>query len=103
VLVGLFPWGLGPEADPYAPAPMGIKPEWYFLAMFQFLKLMPPMLGPIEGEQAGMLFFGLIGGLLAAMPFIDGGRCPQAALFAKIFGIVVCIGFVAFTIWGFVS
>ena len=27
VLVGLFPWGLGPEADPYAPAPAGIKPE----------------------------------------------------------------------------
>jgi cytochrome b6 len=103
VLVGLFPWGLGPEADPFAPAPMGIKPEWYFLAMFQFLKLMPPMIGPIEGEQAGMLFFALIGGLLAAMPFIDRERCPKAALFARVFGIMVCIGFVAFTIWGFVS
>lgn len=103
VLVGIFPWGLGKEADPYAPAPMGIKPEWYFLAMFQFLKLMPAMVGPIEGEQLGMMFFGGIAGLFVIMPFIDRGDCPKAALFAKAFGILVAIGFVAFTIWGFVS
>ncbi|MBX9724146.1 MAG: cytochrome bc complex cytochrome b subunit, partial [Candidatus Obscuribacterales bacterium] len=45
VLVMLSPWGIGPEADPFAPAPIGIKPEWYFLAPFQFLKLVPPTIG----------------------------------------------------------
>ena len=34
----LFPWELGEKADPFAPAPAGIKPEWYFLFMFQTLK-----------------------------------------------------------------
>jgi quinol-cytochrome oxidoreductase complex cytochrome b subunit len=73
ILVALFPWGLGQEADPFAPAPAGIKPEWYFLAMFQFLKLIPSMIGPIEGEQLGMLFFGLIGLGLLGMLFSTRG------------------------------
>lgn len=103
LLVGLFPWGLGPEADAFAPAPAGIKPEWYFLAPFQFLKLLPATIGPIEGEQAGMLFFGLIGLLFAAMPWLDNRRCERAALFARWFGILVCAGFIIFTIWGFAS
>jgi len=103
LLVGLFPWGLGPEADPFAPAPIGIKPEWYFLAMFQFLKLLPASIGPIEGEQAGMMFFGLIAALLAATPFIDRGNNPIIARLAQIFGITVLIGFIVFTIWGFIS
>jgi quinol-cytochrome oxidoreductase complex cytochrome b subunit len=103
VLVGIFPWGLGPEADPYAPAPDGIKPEWYFLAMFQFLKLMPPTIGPVEGEQVGMMIFGIIGLLFAAMPFIDRGHNPKLAGLARLFGQIVLVGFVFFTIWGFVS
>jgi quinol-cytochrome oxidoreductase complex cytochrome b subunit len=103
LLVGLSPWGLGPEADAFAPAPAGIKPEWYFLAMFQFLKQLPAMIGPIEGEQFGMMLFGGIGLLLAAMPFIDRGNNPKTALFAKVFGLLVLVGFIVFTIWGFVS
>ena len=41
-LAALFPWELGEKADPFAPAPAGIKPEWYFLFMFQTLKFLPP-------------------------------------------------------------
>lgn len=103
LLVGLFPWGLGPEADAFKPAPAGIKPEWYFLAMFQFLKLLPPMIGPLEGEHAGMMIFGAIGAAFAVMPFIDSGKNPKLAKLAQIFGIIVLIGFISFTIWGFVS
>jgi len=40
-LAALFPWELGEKADPFAPAPAGIKPEWYFLFMFQTLKYLP--------------------------------------------------------------
>ena len=40
-LAALFPWSLGVKADPFASAPAGIKPEWYFLFMFQTLKLIP--------------------------------------------------------------
>ncbi|MDH7500601.1 MAG: cytochrome bc complex cytochrome b subunit, partial [candidate division NC10 bacterium] len=37
----LLPWPLGEKADPFAPTPEGIKPEWYFLFLFQTLKLFP--------------------------------------------------------------
>lgn len=103
MLAALAPWGLGPEANPANPAPAGIKPEWYFLAMFQFLKLVPPHVGPIEGEQAGMMFFGLIGGGLAMMPFIDRGQHPLIARLATLFGVSVLLGLIVFTIWGYLS
>ena len=41
-LAALFPWELGQKADPFGSAPEGIKPEWYFLFMFQTLKKLPP-------------------------------------------------------------
>ncbi|MBX2860994.1 MAG: cytochrome bc complex cytochrome b subunit [Vampirovibrio sp.] len=100
----LAPWGLGPEADPFAPAPAGIKPEWYFLAMFQILKMIPAYVGPIEGEHVGMLLFGLVGALFAAIPFLDrhgeGKNHHLISEAAKWFGIVVLAGFIIFTIWG---
>jgi cytochrome b6 len=34
-LAAIFPWELGEKADPFAPAPAGIRPEWYFCWMFQ--------------------------------------------------------------------
>jgi cytochrome b6 len=37
-LAALFPWELGEKADPFASAPAGIRPEWYFLAPFYTLK-----------------------------------------------------------------
>ena len=41
ILAVFFPWELGRKADPFASAPAGIKPEWYFLFMFQTLKYFP--------------------------------------------------------------
>jgi cytochrome b6 len=103
ILVALFPWGIGKEADPFAPAPMGIKPEWYFLAMFQFLKLLPPQVGPIEGEQFGMMLFGLVGVLFALVPFVDRGQSRLMSQIAHWYGIIIIILFVFFTIWGYIS
>ncbi|MFQ5628732.1 MAG: cytochrome bc complex cytochrome b subunit, partial [bacterium] len=40
-IAALFPWELGVKADPFAPAPAGIKPEWYFFPTYRFLKLVP--------------------------------------------------------------
>lgn len=102
-LVTLFPWGLGVQADPFAPAPAGIKPEWYFLGMFQFLKFVPAHVGPIEGEKAGLLFFSLIGLGFAAAPFLDTGKSKAMSNLFHWFGIVVLTGFIVLTIWGFVA
>ena len=37
-LAAYFPTELGQKVDPFEPAPAGIKPEWYFMFMFQTLK-----------------------------------------------------------------
>ena len=70
-LAAIFPWELGTKADPFAPAPAGIRPEWYFLFMFQTLKYLPPRLLFLEGEFAGLLVFGLAAAVWVAVPFLD--------------------------------
>jgi len=61
-LAALFPWELGVKADPFAPAPAGIRPEWYFLAVFYTLKLLPSKVWLFEGELVGI--FGLMVGVI---------------------------------------
>ena len=53
LLAALFPWELGRKADPYVPAPAGIKPEWYFGWMFQTLRMLPSHIAGLEGESGG--------------------------------------------------
>jgi quinol-cytochrome oxidoreductase complex cytochrome b subunit len=71
ILAVFFPWELGQKADPFAPAPAGIKPEWYFLFMFQTLKYIPAQVLFVDGEVLGILLFGLAGLLWALVPFWD--------------------------------
>jgi cytochrome b6 len=70
-LAALFPWELGEKADPFAPAPAGIRPEWYFVFMFQTLKYIPSRVAGMDGEVLGILFFGVLGALLLLTPFIS--------------------------------
>jgi cytochrome b6 len=70
-LAAIFPWELGTKADPFVAAPAGIRPEWYFLFMFQTLKYLPPKILFLEGEFAGILGFGLAGLVWALVPFLD--------------------------------
>jgi cytochrome b6 len=86
-LAALFPTELGRKADPFAPAPIGIKPEWYFMFMFQTLKYLPAHILRIEGEVVGILGFGIAGALLLLLPFLDrkAARGQRSTL-------VTCIG-----------
>lgn len=68
-LAALFPWELGSKADPFASAPAGIRPEWYFLAPFYTLKLVPSHVLFIEGELLGLIGFGLLIAGWALLPF----------------------------------
>jgi quinol-cytochrome oxidoreductase complex cytochrome b subunit len=68
-LAALFPWELGEKADPFASAPAGIRPEWYFLAPFYTLKVIPSHVAGIEGEVIGLLGFGLLVAWWVALPF----------------------------------
>ena len=98
-LAALFPWELGEKADPFAAAPAGIKPEWYFLFMFQTLKKLPSHIAGLEGELLGVLFFGLGGLVVMLVPFLDRGRLSRGVLNAL---TVLAVGFfIVMTAWGF--
>jgi quinol-cytochrome oxidoreductase complex cytochrome b subunit len=96
-LVGVFlPVGLEPPADPMV-TPQGIKPEWYFLAIYQVIKFLPKVVG-------ALLPFIIIG-ILFVVPFID--RKPDTsekqARYRLIGVIVFLIVFIILTIWGGMS
>jgi quinol-cytochrome oxidoreductase complex cytochrome b subunit len=64
-------WDLGRKADPLAPAYPGIKPEWYFLWVYQLLKEFPPHVLGLEGPQLCLLVVCLLLGVWAVIPWID--------------------------------
>ncbi len=70
-LAALVPAELGQKADPFAPAPEGIRPEWYFMFMFQTLKLLPAHIAGIPGDLVGIVAFALAGAVLLVVPFLD--------------------------------
>jgi len=104
VLAVLFPWELGHKADPFASAPSGIKPEWYFLFMFQTLKYIPAHVLFIDGEVLGVLLFGIAGVLWALVPFWDRkSSAGQQNRFVNYVGIFVVFYILLFTILGYVA
>ncbi len=73
-LAAFFPAELGGKADPFAPAPAGIKPEWYFMFMFQTLKYLPPHILWFEGEVVGIMGFAAAAVFLLLVPVLDRRR-----------------------------
>lgn len=103
VLTVFYPWGIGPEADPFKPAPAGIKPEWYFLFLFQLLRIMPSRIGPFEGEHVAMVLFTLVLITLVAIPLWDRGDQPRHGRRAMFYGLVLTVLFIILTLWGMLS
>ena len=103
-LAAIFPWELGEKADPFAPAPAGIKPEWYFLFMFQTLKYLPAKILGMDGEVLGIMAFNLVALLLFIVPFVD--RDPEKRrrrLIFNVLGVVALLYIVVMTIVGYVT
>lgn len=101
ILAVFFPWELGRKADPFIPAPAGIRPEWYFLFMFQSLKYIPATVWIFDGEVLGILLFGAAGLLWLLVPFIDkkSARGEKNRLLTYI-GLFVVVYIIVFTILG---
>lgn len=99
-----FPVEIGRPADPLAPAPPGIRPEWYFLCIYQVLKLLPTQVLGIEGEVVGATLILCAWIVLLGLPFIFREKrserrfstCTAIALAALIF-------FMAFTLIGYLT
>lgn len=102
-LAALAPWELGAKADPFAPAPAGIRPEWYFMFMFQTLKMLPAKVGFLEGEALGVLVFGAAAAVWLVLPFLERPgwrRAPQWITGAGIFGLAFMV---VMTIYGYIA
>ncbi len=97
-----FPWDLGNKADPFAAAPQGIRPEWYFMFMFQSLKFLPAHVLFLEGELLGVLFFGFAGLVWMLIPFFKIKRKPGWKMQPiTIIGIFIVVFIVVMTILGY--
>jgi len=85
-LAVMFPWEIGVKANPLSPAPLGIKPEWYFWAQFQLLKDFK-----FEGGELLAIILFTIGGVVwLLVPFIDrqASEEKKSPIFT-VFGILV--------------
>ena len=103
-LAAVFPWELGEKADPFASAPAGIRPEWYFLAQFYTLKLIPSHVGLFEGELLGLLGFGAAGADLGGAAVLgdrQAGRHGTHPLWPTGAGMFLVFYLVTFTLLGY--
>ena len=98
VLFALTLWrpaGLEDKADPLT-TPEHVKPEWYFLAEYQFLKVVP--------RTAGIVGMALVAFLIVAFPFFLDRKKekfrPLQRPWVFFGGIIFVILYVFFTIWG---
>jgi cytochrome b6 len=101
-LATLLPPDIAKKADPLAPPPENVKPEWYFLFLFQTLKLFPGTLAGMNGETIAIVFISLAIMFFFLVPFFDkkssaGERSP---LFTCI-GVGYLLYFVVMTIVGY--
>jgi len=96
-VVGLFlPVGLEAPADPMD-TPVHVKPEWYFLALYQLLRYIPETIGATAPVIAVLL--------IAIWPFLNSKPDPdkkpaRIRFWISAVGVIIII---ALTIWGKVS
>ncbi|HAZ14197.1 MAG: hypothetical protein A2X86_17600 [Bdellovibrionales bacterium GWA2_49_15] len=96
ILIGLsilLPFELGEKADPLQ-TPHAIKPEWYFLPMYQMLKYLPKLLGIL------MLAMGPL--ILIGWPFLDKtkARHPRQRPISTGIGIAMIVLLIVFGLLG---
>jgi len=95
-LSAFYPWELGAKANPFAPAPAGIRPEWYFLWMFELLKLVPSTIAGVNGELLVVMALCMGAIALFGVPFLSG-RNERVRQWVSWTAIIVAVFIVAMT------
>ena len=93
----LSPPDIGQKADPLAPQPENVKPEWYFLFLFQTLKLFPGTILGLNGETIAIMVVAFAVLFFVLLPFIDrrSSREERSPLFTVIGLAYLCYFIVA--------
>jgi len=102
--VGMIsPVGLQAPADPLD-TPLHVKPEWYFLALYQLLKYVPPSILGINGPMFAVVGILLAVVVLAIWPFLDKKADSKKAMQVRAIGVAAFVVLaIILTIWGEVS
>ncbi len=94
--VTVFPANLSAKVNPVMPAPAGIKPEWYFLFVFQTLRTFP--------EMAGMGALTLGGMIWMLVPFLDRKSSRgEKSTFFTLFGVAVIAYTIVMTVLAYLT
>ena len=100
--IGVVHWPLGQKADPFAPPPPVIRPEWYFMFAFQALKFLPAHVLFVEGELFGIIIFTLGGIVWLLVPVLDkSSNRNQRSPWFRWIGIGVVAFILIMTILGY--
>ncbi len=92
----LWPASLGERANALV-TPANTKPDWYYLSLFQLLKIVP--------EKIGLIAPGVLVVLLIILPFVDRSpvRNPLKKPVTTTIALIVIVATIVLTIWGAVS
>jgi cytochrome b6 len=100
VTVAVFlPPTLGKAADLMAPAPEGIKPEWYFLFLFQTLKIFPAKILFVTGDTVAVLLILLAAALFFFLPLLDNKPAERKGKIITILAFLLVVFAVAMSVW----
>ncbi len=99
----IFPPSLGKKADLMAPAPVGIKPEWYFLFLFQNLKIVPAKIWFMNGDTLAVLLILVIGILFFFLPLIDNKPAERKGKIVTLIAWGMIFYAIAMSFWSFLS
>jgi len=96
VLAIFFPAFIEARANP-AITPVGSKPAWYFLFLYEYLHFVPPLVGTLT--PVALLV------LLGAWPFLDRNpsRKPRKRVIAIVFAVIVVVVILTLTVLGAVE
>ena len=94
-----FPPSLEKAADVMAPAPEGIKPEWYFLFLFQTLKIFPAHVLFVSGETLAVLLMFFAAALFFFLPFFDNKPTRTKGKFITCLAFVFILYALIMSVW----
>ncbi len=104
-IIGFFkPVGLQAPADPLN-TPLHVKPEWYFLALYQILKKIPAMVLGIQGKVLGVVLPIALVVIILLWPFLDAKPDKSKSIYRIRIALVIVavVTIIALTIWGELS